>query len=172
MTDVNAYFNIVYDATFRELTRYCVIKAKRVQDVDDLLQATYEQFYKHLRRRGTESVENAQAYLLTILKKQLSRYYRFHALHQEVSLDETVEPLATAETPEDELLGKLTLDEIWACVEAEPQLSQKAFVLHYGYDMKVTEVAEALGITEAAARNRLLHTRNRIRETMKKEETA
>lgn len=172
MTDIDAYFGIVYDATFRELSRRCVVKAKRIQDVDDLLQNTYERFYRHIRRHGTNAVENAQAYLMTLLNKELARHYRFYARKREVAYDDSVEPLETAETPEAETLDRLTLDEIWALIESEPTMTQKVFVLFYGHDMAIAQIAAELGISEAAVKNRLMRARNKIRAKMRKEETA
>ncbi len=172
MEDVNSYFNLVYDATFSELAKACVLKAKRVQDVDDLLQSTYERFYKHIRRHGPGVVNDPKSYLYTILSKELAKYYRFHARWLTEPLEETTVPLAGDEQPESDSLDRLTLDEIWAIVEREPQLSQKVFILYYEYDMRVAEIAQATGLTESAVKNRLLHTRNRIRTVMQKEGTA
>ena len=39
MNDVTETFNTVYDATFRELMRYCLLKAP-IEDAHDLLQNT------------------------------------------------------------------------------------------------------------------------------------
>ncbi len=170
MSDVNAYFNIVYDATFRDLTRVCVVKARRVQDVDDLLQNTYESFYRQLCRHGTDSVVNAKSYLLTILKKELAHYYRFHARHPETPIDEATELIDPGETPEAAGIEHMTTERIWQLVEQESPLSQKVFILFYGYGMSLQQIAEELELTEGAVKSRLLRARNRIRETLRKEE--
>ena len=169
MEDVNAYFRLVYDATFRELSKWCVIRAKRVQDVEDLLQNTYERFYRHIRRHGTDAVLEPRAYLYAMLQKELSRYYRFHALLRREK--EEAIPLAV-DVPEADALDRLTLDEIWEQVRQQPEATQKVFVLYYGHDMSIRDIAEALGMTESAVKNRLMHARSKIRIAMQKEGTA
>ena len=172
MTDPTEWFNTVYENTYAVLRKNAIIKARTVADVDDLLQNTYERFYKHIRRHGTGAVNEPKSYLYTILYKELAKYYRFHARFMTEPLDETVVPLAGDEAPESESLDRLTADEIWQIVEREPQLSQKVFILYYEYEMRVAEIAQATGLTESAVKNRLLHTRNHIRTAMQKEGTA
>ena len=46
MKDVTETFNTVYDATFRELMRCCLLKVP-MEDAHDLLQNTYAQFYRN-----------------------------------------------------------------------------------------------------------------------------
>ena len=170
MEDAEAYFRRIYDATFADLTRLCVVRARRVQDVEDLVQNVYERFYKHLKRHGTQVIEDPKAYLAALLYKELARYYRFHALRRETVTDTVPEPCEPVDWSETMALDRLTADEIWQRILEEPVLTQKVFVLYYGYDMSLRQIAESLDVSESAVKNRLYHVRNRIRREMTKEE--
>lgn len=46
------YFNEIYDATYRDMLRYALVKARCIEDVEDLLQTTYAKFYRRICRHG------------------------------------------------------------------------------------------------------------------------
>ena len=86
-----AYFDRVYDETYEDMLRYTLVKARRAEDVEDLLQCTYARFYERICRRGHTDIESARAYLVTLLHRELARYYRFYANRREAALREDIE---------------------------------------------------------------------------------
>ena len=168
MTNPTDYFNRVYDATYEDLRRYAVIKARRVQDVEDLLQNTYTRFYQHICRSGGKVIENAHAYLVTVLRRELAHYYADAARRRETCLDDAAEAESAAGPAGG--TGRLEADEVWACLGRESELSQKIFILYYGCGMKTAEIAEALGQKDVTVRSRLSRTRDNIRSQLYQEE--
>ena len=165
MTEITTYFNSVYDATFRDLMRYCIIKAPQIADADDLVQIAYTKFYRTLCRRGVRAIRNPNAYLMTLLKRELAGYYRLRASKKEVSLEVVGDEPDSTNSVEYLGLEHLTADEVWAQVRSEPETTQRMFILFYGYEMRIREIADALGTTEASVKNRLLRVRNKLKET-------
>ena len=55
------------------------------------------------------------------------------------------------------------MDEIWRLLEGEPEVNRRVFLLFYGCDRSQKEIAESMGITEEAVRQRLYRTRGKIR---------
>ena len=86
MKDVTETFNTVYDATFRELMRCCLLKVP-IEDAHDLLQNTYAQFYRTLLKKGSSAIRDPKAYLMTVLKHEIASYYRSGAKRKTVSLE-------------------------------------------------------------------------------------
>ena len=129
------YFNDVYDATYSDMLRYALVKARCAEGVEDLLQNTYAKFFRRIRQHGHADIGNPRAFLVTLLHKELARYYRFHAVRSEAELRQDLPP-AAATQPAAETLGvtALTLSEVWDCVRSMPPLSQKVFLLYYGLD--------------------------------------
>lgn len=158
------YFNDVYDATYSDMLRYALVKARCAEDVEDLLQNTYAKFFRRIRQHGHADIGNARAFLVTLLHKELARYYRFHAGRSEAELRQDLPPAAAVQ-PAAETLGvtALTLSEVWDCVRSMPPLSQKVFLLYYGLDQPIAQIAQALSLSETAVKSRLHRARAFVR---------
>jgi DNA-directed RNA polymerase specialized sigma24 family protein len=108
MNDVTDVFNSVYDATFRELMRYCLCKAP-LEDAHDLLQNTYAQFYRALLKKGVHAIRDPKAYLFAALKHEIAAFYRFRARQRTVPL-EAIEDAADEISVEDLSLDGAAVD--------------------------------------------------------------
>ena len=64
---------------------------------------------------------------------------------------------------DERLLREERADEVWRLLGREPDLNRRIFLLFYGCDRSQKEIAESLGITEEAVRQRLYRTRGKIR---------
>ncbi|MBO4563508.1 MAG: sigma-70 family RNA polymerase sigma factor [Clostridia bacterium] len=168
MIDVTEYFNTVYDATFRDLMRFCLMKA-RVEDAHDLLQNTYAKFYRHILRRGAGSIRDPRAYLMTVLKHETARLYRTRARITELPLESAENEAADTGSPEDLSLGRAAAQEIMSAIKTEPELTQRVFLLYYGYGMKLGDIAKETGTTEAGVRSRLKRVRKKLRSSLGEE---
>ena len=123
MKDATETFNTVYDATFRELMRYCLLKVP-LEDAHDLLQNTYAQFYRILCRKGTRAIRDPKAYLFTTLKHEIASYYRFHAKRKTVPL-ESVSNEPDDVSVEDLSLDFIAADEVAAHLRSVPEQTQR-----------------------------------------------
>lgn len=162
-------FNRIYEETHRDILRYIVAKTSRADDVEDILQEVYRSFYVHLCRNGAQSVRYERQYLIAIAKKELVRFYRNKSLkaEREVMLTDDVEE--TAEPLDEQFFTAEAAAKTWEIVRGEPLLSYKAFTLYYGFSMRICDIAQMIGITEPAAKQRLQRTRNKIRTELKTE---
>ena len=77
MQSETEYFRRVYEATYEDMLRYTVIKTRRAADIEDILQNAYSRFFSRITRRGHGDIEDPKAYLMSILQKELSGFYRF-----------------------------------------------------------------------------------------------
>lgn len=168
MKDVTEYFNTVYEATFRELTRRCLQKAP-IEDARDILQNTYAKFYGFILRRGTGAVRDPNAYLARMLKHEIARWHRSRAARQEIPL-EALENEPQDRSVEEAGLDCASVDEILACIEGESDAAKRIFILHYGYGMKLCDIAKEMGATEAGVKSRLLRVRRKIRTKLNEED--
>jgi DNA-directed RNA polymerase specialized sigma24 family protein len=77
MQSETEYFRRVYEATYEDMLRYAVIKTRRAADIEDILQNAYSRFFSRITRRGHGDIDDPKAYLMSILQKELSGFYRF-----------------------------------------------------------------------------------------------
>ena len=165
----HSYFNRIYEETQQDILRFIVIKTNRANDVEDLFQEVYRSFYARLQRNGNRDIEDAKRYLITIAKKELSKFYRNKSVksEKECAYDDAV--FEESEPLDEQYFTDEMMKRVWEIVGREPLLSYKAFTLYYGFSMRVSNIASALEITEAAVKQRLMRTRNKIRAELKGE---
>ncbi len=164
MESRDAYFDRVYEEASAQVKKYIVVRIRSAADMEDVFQETWRRFYERTALlRPNEPIR----YLTAIAKSELARRYRNigRQREREASLEET---LPDTDAPlEERVLIKLTASDVWEAVKTEPLLSYQAFVLHYGFDLPVREIAHTLGISENAVKLRLSRTRTRIRTQQK-----
>ncbi len=169
MKDVTETFNTVYDATFRELMRYCLLKAP-LEDAHDLLQNTYAQFYRTLVKKGTSAIRDPKAYLFTTLKHEIASYYRSGAKRKTVPL-EVISDMADDLSVEDLSLDHAAISDVLAVLKHETPSTQRMFILYYGYGMKLGDIAEETGTTAIGVKSKLARVRKKLRTTLQEENT-
>ncbi len=169
MNDVTETFNTVYDATFRELMRYCLLKAP-MEDAHDLLQNTYAKFYRALQRKGVRAIRDPKAYLFTALKHEIASFYRSGAKQKTVPL-EVLSNEADDVSVEELSLDHAAIEYVLDRLKDEPESTQRMFILYYGYGMKLGDIAKETGTTAAIVKNRLYRVRKKIRTSFEEEET-
>ena len=164
MESRDSYFDRIYEACAPRVKQYILIRIRSVSDMEDIYQETWKRFYE---RTALLRPKEPLSYLFTIAKGELVRRYRGKSLRfsREAPL---VETLPDDQPPfEEALLARMDAEQIYALVEQEPLLSYQSFVLYYGFERTVKEIAEELHISEDAVKCRLYRTRERIRSAWK-----
>lgn len=161
MTDqpIAAAFQSIYEATSRQILIYLTARCCDPDDIPDLFQETYTELYAVLCRRGVRYVENGEAFVKTLAKKQLHKHYSRRALRQPVSLDtlEQALPAPDGEIDDRLITGEL-LRQVHDALRQQPALTRKIFYLHYSLELTLPETAQELGVSLSFVKNRLYRT--------------
>ena len=67
-------FEEIYNQTYDKTLKYIICKCSNIEDVNDLLQDTYVELYKILKRKRYIVLENYSNYLIGIAKKKIQKY--------------------------------------------------------------------------------------------------
>lgn len=163
-------FNKIYDATYQNTLKFIVLHCGNLDDVNDLLQDTYLEFYKILKKKKIKSLENIDAYIIGISKNILKKHYRFKyknnnviSIHQNQEQD-----LEIPDDFEDLDFGLITeenVNEIWTYLQNKDFKIAKVFYLYYCLDMKISNIAIELNENESNIKNYIYRT---IKELQKK----
>ena len=70
-----ALFESIYKATFKSISKHVYFNAAQLADAEDIVQTVYAQFYTSVIAKD-KTVENPQAYLMTMAKNELTLYYQ------------------------------------------------------------------------------------------------
>ena len=68
-------FEEIYEDTYNNTLMYIVCKCSNVDDINDLIQDTYVELYKILKKKKLLVLDNYQNYIIGIAKKKIQRYY-------------------------------------------------------------------------------------------------
>lgn len=167
--DCQDYFNRIYDETYREILRFVIIKTSSIDQVDDILQNVYCNFYSQILKRGFDDIRFPEAFIIKLTQKELARHYKKTAEKKELETDinDYDEKLESDEIRLDSLIeNKEALKTVRSIVAKLPLISFKSFILFYYYDMSIISIAEYLNINEQNVKTRLWRARNAVRKEL------
>lgn len=169
---VTGYFNELYDSSYNKTLRYVTAKCK-TNDIADIVQEIYTEVYAVLVRKGTDYIENEDAFVMQVTKAKVYRYYslteklknviplftRNNDGEEEIAADFE---LSDAEF-EDSAVNKLLTEKIWQRLSEKPETVKKVFYLYYSLDLTIPEIAKELSMSQSSVKNKLYRTVKEIR---------
>ena len=173
-------FDKIYDSTSKSVLAFITAKCGRTADISDIFQDTYMELYKVLDKRGAEYLENDNAFIFTIAKRKIARYYtlkerlkNFISLHAVNEHEEEVD-LSDFEADdfsvEDFVVTNVLYERVKHFIQSKPEDVQKVFYLMYDIDLTIPEIAQTLSISESSVKNKLYRTLKEIRKILALEE--
>ena len=147
-----------------KLFYFCLKKTGSNIEAEDLTQETFVNFFAKLsdyRHKG-----KTKNFLYTIAGNLCKNYYK---QHKPISIDEEQlsEMESTSGNPEENITDRVMLE--WA-LEQLPEEFRQVIDLYYFQEMKLTEIASALGIGLPLVKYRLKQARTRLQVLLGKEE--
>lgn len=169
-------FNEIYDSTYSDILKYIVIKCHNINDVNDILQETYLEFWKLLNKKDIED-KNIKSYLIGIAINKIKKYYSFIYKLNEISIfsknDKDIELQETFESStniEDSIIKKEEFLEVWKYIKSKKnQNIPKIFYLYYKLDLTIKEISEHLGKSESYIKNSLYRTLKELHRDSERE---
>ena len=164
-------FEEIYNNTYNRTLMYIVCKCLNIDDVNDLLQETYIELYKILKRKEYIVLENYQNYIIGIAKKKIKRKYGLIYKQKNYSIDDEKYEL---EIPSDlntemDVVTKLNAQEVWKYIKQKNITVIKIFYLYYYSELKISQIAEQLYMSESNVKNVLYRTIKNIKKDVKLE---
>jgi len=138
----DAVFLEVYDAYYGSVLGYVGLHATRIADVQDIVQNIFIAFYEIIRKKGNERIDEPEAYLITIAKHELQKAAKKQFMT--VQMDDSKEfgseweNIPDPKAEHELLIQRMSVEQLFACIETFDVLSQKILFGHYrmGYTLK------------------------------------
>lgn len=141
-----------------------------MDDVNDLIQDTYVELYKILKKKKLIVLENEQNYIIGIAKKKLQRHYgllyRFH-INNKLEQQEYESDIPSNVDIEADTIRKLNVEEVWKYIHKKNVTIIKIFYLYYCLELKISQIANELDLTESNVKNLLYRTIKEIKKNVK-----
>ena len=167
-----AHFLAVYDETYDDIKRFAAARCEDPEDLSDILQETYLEYFRLIRRHGTDYASSPRAVLYEIAKRRIFRSYSlkkklsvFVPLFSENDDGEEYCPAdAEADTDtEEETLDRMEAKRIWEQIGTYPPETRKILYLYFSCGMSHTEIAEIMNMNVSNVKNRIYRTLAGIR---------
>ncbi len=165
---LEAYFNKVYQDTFRAVSRFVVSKCGSIQESEDIVQNIYTRFYQRIAKKGYDDIESAEAFVINIAKFECRNYF---SLSKKRSVganfsDYTEEQMVEIEAGlskeqrglEDVLCNEILAKQIFEDIANDDPVVGRIFYLHFVCDMKLDEIAKELDMNLSTVKNKLYRT--------------
>ena len=168
-------FRQIYDDTYNETLKYIICNTSNIDDVNELLQSTYVELYIMLEKKKSILLDNVQSYIIGIAKNKIKRHYsiikRFWNVHKvvDVESDSVEQEIPDNFSIEDVVVTKEIAQKVWDYIKKKDILTTKIFYLYYYNELKLSQIAAELNITEQNVKNKLYRTLNELRKNFLKE---
>ncbi len=158
------YFDRVYETTYRPLLKYAIVHLSDPTDAEDALQNVYLSFYRRIQRFGHLDVLFPKAFLIKMLKREIIGHYAERDKRNLRPLEDVPEDRLRDDVIfEDAVLDRAMAEDILSEAKRLPWETYRVFVLYYGYELSISEIAKELGMGTEAVKSRLFRGRNAIR---------
>lgn len=153
-------FDLVYENTYLDVSKYVVCKCSKPDDVEDILQNIYLAVFKAIIRKTNVT----KTYLMGIAKHKVNDYYRFKYKEKITSLfsskddSEIINNIQANVDIESSLLDKYDSDFVWEYLKDKKVIIFKVFYLYFKLEMSIKEIAKSLNLTESNVKHYLYRT--------------
>lgn len=158
------FFDRVYDKTKEKTLAYITAKCGNLSDIQDIFQETYSELYSIIKKKGENYFQNETAFVLYLAKKKLARHYGKRVITLPLYNDEGEDiELPDEMDIEDSLVDKDMVNRIFEKLSEKPIEIQKIFHLRFYFDMKLSEIAQLMNMSETNVKHKLYRTINEMR---------
>ena len=169
------YFSEIYDKTYANTLRYVILHCNNIDDVKDIIQDTYLNFYKYLlkNKHKIESIENIDNYIIGISKNTLKNYYYSRSKSQNIlsfQQDKNIEMIIDIDSNlELDFVTNENVKTIWKYIYSKGTTITKIFYAYYHLGMKINEISKELQINESTVKNYIYRTINELKKIFKED---
>lgn len=169
-------FEEIYKKTYQNVLKYILCKCQNLDDVNELLQDSYVELYKTIRKKHFFKVSDENSYMIGIARNVVNKYYRnkyrenSNILYLSNDTEEIDIQLKDDFNLETDIITKENISEIWDYLNKKNVLIAKIFYLYYGAGLKIIEISKVLSVNESTVKNYMYRTLKELKEIFGEEE--
>lgn len=169
---INKMFNDIYEETYHDILRYVVSKCDNLNYVEEIVQDTYLNFYKQLKKDDSY-IEKHKQFLMKLVKNELFKYYSLKNKVKtilNISLESGLDIIDNLPDEdiniEEDIAKEHDLKNIWKTIKKQNLITQKIITLYYLEEMKLSEIANFLNIKESTVKSILYRGIKKIKNEL------
>jgi RNA polymerase sigma-70 factor (ECF subfamily) len=158
-------FRQLMELTSNDLFWFAIGFLKNKEIAEEIVSDVYVKIWNN--RAQLESILNLKSYLFICVRNGCLSHLRKVKNEKIISIDSVSEfQFIQLEAPENDLIEKEKIEQIYAAIETLPCKCKMAFTLAKINGLKYKEIAEVLGVTEKTVNNHLVLAVKRICELL------
>jgi len=158
-------FRHLMELTSDDLLWFAIGFLKNKEVAEEIVSDVYVKIWNN--RAQLETILNLKSYLFICVRNGCLSHLRKVKNEKIISIDSVNEfQFVQVEAPEDNLIEKEKIEQIYAAIETLPCKCKMAFTLAKIHGLKYKEIAEVLGVTEKTVNNHLVLAVKRITELL------
>lgn len=142
-----------------DVWNYAFSMTRKREVADDITQDVFLKVFKKLFTFRNEA--SVKTWLLKITRNTVLDYQK-SAFFRKVTLVDYIANKGTETSAESEVMGKISVNEIWSKVLKLPAKYREVLILYGHHQLSMKEIAEMLGVSEGTVKSRLHHARNKV----------
>jgi len=180
--NINSRFNEIYDSTNKTVLAFITAKCGNTADVSDIFQETYMELYQRLQKRGADYVKDGRSFTLRIARNKIARHYKLaerlkifvsmtikseNNEDKEMELSEAdINSFLAEENIENYIVNQEIFEDVRRFIKQKPADIGQIFYFFYEMDLTISEIAQALSLTESNVKHKLYRTLKELRELL------
>lgn len=162
-------FEQIYQETYNRVLRFIVIKCNNIDDVNDIIQDSYIEFLKILKKKKLLKIDNINNYIVGVANNIIKRHY--HKKKNSVVTffkDEEIEIKDDFDL-EQSIITKENVKDVWEYIKSKDIVTTKIFYLYFVLELKISEISTELNINESTIKSRIYRTLKEIKNNTRKD---
>ena len=164
-------FDLLYESTYFDVSKYVVCKCSKPDDVEDILQNIYLAVFKAI----SKNVNVTKEYILGIAKNKVKDYYRFNYKEKIISLFSSKDDIQEIDIPdvdtdiEASIMDKYDTELVWEYLRSKKVEVFKVFYMYFNLNLTIKEISKCLSLTESNVKHYLYRTIRELKNKMESE---
>lgn len=167
-------FEKIYKDTYNQTLKFIVVKCNNIDDINDIIQDTYIELLKIIKKKQPLEIDNLNNYILGIANNIIKRHYYKKKKENIVFYYSKDEDNAELEIKdnfdlEQDIITKENVAQVWNYLKNKNIEITKIFYLYFALGLKISNIAEELEMTESNVKNKIYRTLKEIKKYIGKE---
>ena len=166
-------FEEIYKNTYKQTLKFIIVKCNNIDDINDIIQDTYIELLKIIKKKQPLEIDNLNSYILGIANNIIKRHYYKKKKENIVYYYSKYENDIELEIKDDfdleqDIITKENVSQVWEYLKNKNIEVTKIFYLYFALGLKISDISIELEITESNVKNKIYRTLKELKKYIQK----
>lgn len=166
-------FEEIYKNTYKQTLKFIIVKCNNIDDINDIIQDTYIELLKIIKKKQPLEIDNLDSYILGIANNIIKRHYYKKKKENIVYYYSKYENDIELEIKDDfdleqDIITKENVSQVWEFLKNKNIEVTKIFYLYFALGLKISDISKELEMTESNVKNKIYRTLKELKKYIQK----